>query len=61
MNEDKNLYKKTDGVLFNYKSIKAEISNLELDIEELKDERDGMKGISYEEKSSPTNKFNISV
>ena len=61
MNEDKDLYKKTDGVLFNYKSIKAEIFNLELDIEELKEERDGMKGISYEEKSSPTHKFNSSV
>ena len=60
MNED-NLYKKTDGVLFNYKSIKAEIFNLQLDIEELEEERDGMKGISYEEKSSPTHKFNSSV
>ena len=60
MNED-NLYKKTDGVLFNYKSIKAEIFNLEIDIEELKDEMDGIKAISYEEKSSPTHKFNSSV
>lgn len=61
MNEDKDLYKKTDGVLFNYKSIKAEIFNLELDIEELEDEREGIKGISYDEKSSPTHKFNSSV
>lgn len=55
--EDKNLYKKTDGVLFNYKSIKAEIFNLELEIEELQEEYDGMKGMSYEEKTGPTNAF----
>lgn len=56
-----NLYKKTDGVLFNYKSIKAEISNLELEIEELNAECDGVKAIGYEERSSPTNEFHSSV
>ena len=59
--EDKDLYKKTDGVLFNYKSIKAEIFNLELDIEELQEEIEGVKAVSYDEKSSPTHKFNSSV
>lgn len=56
--EDKDLYKKTDGVLFNYKSIKAEIFNLELDIEELQEEYDGVKGMTYEEKTGKTNAFN---
>ena len=59
--EDENLYKKTDGVLFNYKSIKAEIFNLELEVEELKDECDGVKGVSYEDNGGPTNAFNSIV
>lgn len=58
MNENENLYKKTDGVLFNYKSIKAEIFNLELEIEELQEEYDGVKGMTYEEKTGKTNAFN---
>lgn len=58
---DKSLYKKTDGVLFNYKSIKAEISNLELDIEEIKSECEGCKAIGYDEKTGPTNAFNSTV
>ena len=60
MNED-NLYKKTDGVLFNYKSIKAEICNLELEIEELQEEREGIKGMVYEEKTGTTYKITSSV
>lgn len=60
-NEKEDLYKKTDGVLFNYKSIRTEVSNLELEIEELQEEVDGVKAIGYEERSSPTNAFNSSV
>jgi len=56
--EDKNLYKKTDGLLFNYKAIKAEIFNLDIEIEELQEEYDGVKGITYEERTGPTNAFN---
>jgi hypothetical protein len=56
--EDKDLYKKTDGVLFNYKTIKAEIFNLDLEIEELKEEYVGVSGISYEERTGKTNAFN---
>jgi len=59
--KEENLYQKTDGVLFNYKSIKAEIFNLELEIEELREECDGVKGMTYEEKTGPTNAFNSSV
>lgn len=61
MDKEQDLYKKTDGVLFNYKTIKAEINNLELEIEEVKAECDGVKAIGYEERSSPTNAFNSSV
>lgn len=55
------LFRKTDGVLFNYKTIKAEINNLELEIEELQEECDGVKGITYEERTGATNAFNSSV
>lgn len=58
---EQDLYKKTDGVLFNYKTIKAEINNLDIEIEELQAECDGVKAITYEEKSSPTNAFSSSV
>ncbi|WML35362.1 siderophore-interacting protein [Clostridium sp. OS1-26] len=58
---EQDLYKKTDGVLFNYKTIKAEISNIELDIEELKEQIDGVSGITYEERTGSTNKFNSTV
>ncbi|AGF56447.1 vacuolar-type H+-ATPase subunit I/STV1 [Clostridium saccharoperbutylacetonicum] len=59
--EDKDLYKKTDGVLFNYKTIKAEIFNLDLEIEELKEEYAGVSGISYEERTGKTNAFSSAV
>lgn len=59
--KEQNIYKRTDGVLFNYKAIKAEISNIELDIEELNEQIDGVSGITYEEKTGATNKFNSSV
>lgn len=63
MDKDKsnNLYKKTDGVLFNYRTIKAEINNLAIEIEEIKSEIDGVKSIGYEEKTGSTNAFNSSV
>lgn len=60
MNND-NLYKKTDGVLFNYKTIKVEISNLQTEIEEIESDYQGVSGISYSEKTGVTNKFNSSV
>lgn len=59
--KSQNLYKKTDGVLFNYRIIKAEINNLELEIEEIKSEIDGVKSIGYEERTGSTNAFNSSV
>lgn len=61
MDKEQDLYKKTDGVLFNYKTIKAEIENLEIEIEDVKSEFDGVNAISYEEKTGPTNAFNSSV
>jgi len=58
---DKDRYRKTEGVLYNYKTIKAEIENLELEIAEIESEYRGCGAITYEEKIWPTNKFNFSV
>lgn len=54
-------YKGVESMLYNYKSMHAEIKNIDLEIGELDYEYNGCSSISYEEKSSPTNKFNSSV
>lgn len=41
--------------------MKAEIKNIELELQELENEGQGCGAITYEEKSTPTNKFNSSV
>lgn len=58
---DKDKYRKTEGVLYNYKIIKAEIDNLELEIIEIESEYRGCAAITYEERTGSTNKFNSSV
>lgn len=54
-------YKKTEAVLYDYKNLKAEIKNIDIEIEELKQNYRGCGSISYDEKSSPTYKFNSSI
>gem|GEM_PF-322133 len=56
-----NYYKKMEAMLYNYKATKAEIKNIIIEMEELKNDYTGCGSITYEEKSSPTNKFNSSV
>ncbi|MCD3211804.1 siderophore-interacting protein [Clostridium botulinum C/D] len=56
-----NLHKKVEGILYNYKSIKAEINSIKIEIEDIQSQYEGISGISYEEKTGPTNKFNSSV
>ena len=53
------LYKATEYYLYNYKTMKAEVKNIDLEIEQM--EYVGCSGISYEEKSAPTNSFTSSV
>ncbi|MGE5627813.1 MAG: RNA polymerase subunit sigma, partial [Solirubrobacterales bacterium] len=48
-------------MLYNYRTTKAEIKNIAIEIEELKNDYIGCSSISYEEKSAPTNQFNSSV
>ena len=57
----KELFKKTERILYNYSMLKAEINNLELEIEELENEYEGIGAISYEERSGNTNKISDSV
>ncbi|MCB2308992.1 RNA polymerase subunit sigma [Clostridium estertheticum] len=56
-----NLYKKTETLLYNYKMIKAEIKNIDLELIELQNEYNGCGAMTFEEKAAPTNKFNSSV
>jgi RNA polymerase sigma factor (sigma-70 family) len=56
-----NYYKATEAMLYNYNAMHAEIRNIDLEIEELQNEYNGPAPISYEEKSTLTNKFNSNV
>ncbi|WMJ79553.1 sigma factor-like helix-turn-helix DNA-binding protein [Clostridium sp. MB40-C1] len=56
-----NLYKKVEYLLYNYKNLKAEIKNIELEIESIANDYNSSLAISYEEKSAPTNKISSSV
>ena len=65
--DKENLYKKTEGTLHNYPSIRVEIENLRLDIEDLRDRLNhdeiAVKGKCYSKvkESTSTNAFNSAV
>ena len=52
------IFRKTEGKLFDYKNIKNEIEAIELEIENIKNDYRGCGSISHEESTGPT--FNIS-
>ena len=52
------LFRKTEGKLFDYKNIKNEIEAIDLEIEDIKNDYIGCGAISYEERTGPT--YNIS-
>lgn len=58
---DKNIFRKTEAILYSYPQLEAEIRCLELEINNIKNNYEGCVAIGYEEKSGPTNKFNSSV
>ncbi len=58
---NKELFRKTEGALYNYKTLIAEVENLKIAIVEEKKEYKGCSAITYEEKTAPTNKFNSTV
>ena len=57
---DKDLFKKTEGELYNYKGLDIKIKSIEMDIEMLQNDIT-LKAINYNEKSGPTNAFSSSV
>lgn len=61
MKIDKALREETQDLLLSYKIKKIEIMNLELEIEDLIAEVDGVKAVQYRESTSKTYKFNSSV
>ncbi|WP_297420517.1 xanthine dehydrogenase [Clostridium sp.] len=54
------LFKKTEKALYEYKNIDLKIANIELYIKRLINDV-SYAGVSFEEKSSPTNAFNSNV
>lgn len=57
-NDKKELFKKVEGRLHNYKNLDIQIKNLELDIEREKSDYRGCGAINYDEKTGVT--YNIS-
>jgi DNA-directed RNA polymerase specialized sigma subunit len=55
------LYRKTEAILYNYNKVKAQIKNIELEIENIKNEFNGPAAIGYEERTQSTNRFNSSI
>lgn len=58
MSDKKELFKKVEGRLHNYKYLDIKIKNLELDIQQEKNDYRGCGAISYEERTGVT--YNIS-
>ena len=54
-----NLYKKTEELLYHYRTLFAEIKNLEIEISEI--EYVGVGAMSFEERTQSTNSFNSAV
>lgn len=58
---DKELFRKTEGMLYDYNNLVTRIELLKLDIADIKEEYKGCRSIDYKEKTGGTNKFNSSV
>ena len=58
---DKNIFRKTEAILYSYPQLEAEIRCLELEINNIKNIYEGCGAIGYEEKTQATNKFNSAV
>lgn len=56
-----NLYKKTEGMLYNYNKTKSKIKSLEIDLEMEKQSYNGISAMNYDSNSGRTNSFNSSV
>ena len=54
-------FKKIEAMLYNYKQTEVEIKNIDLDIEEVRNEYRGVGAMVYGERTSHTNKISSSV
>lgn len=61
MNIDKNDYRKVEGLLYNYTSIKIKIENRLIDLDELENDYRGVTAQSYNEHTQSTNSFHSNV
>lgn len=55
------LYRKTEALLYNYNKSKAQIKNIELEIENIKNEYEGVGAVRFEERVQSTNEFHSRV
>ncbi|MBE1304550.1 RNA polymerase subunit sigma [Clostridium botulinum] len=55
------LYRKLEGILYNYKNIQQEINNIKLEIHYIKNNFKGCGSIGYEERTGPTYKITSQV
>ena len=58
---NKELFRKTEGILYEYNDLTNKIELLRAEIKEMEEEYRGCSAIQYEEKTGNTNKFNSSV
>ncbi|MGG7077625.1 DUF722 domain-containing protein [Clostridium sardiniense] len=58
---DKNIFKKIEGILYDYNNLASRIELLKLEIKDIEETYKGCGSIAYEERTQSTNKFNSSV
>ena len=58
---DKNLFRKTEAILYSYNDLVSKIKCLELEIKDVENLYEGCGAIEYKEKIQATNKFNSLV
>ncbi|MEG2511408.1 MAG: DUF722 domain-containing protein [Bacilli bacterium] len=58
---DKNTFRKTEAILYDYNNLALRIDLLKLEIKDIEETYQGCGSIGYEERTQSTNKFNSSV
>ena len=58
---DKDLFKKTEAILYNYNNLALKIDLLKAEIKDIEETYQGCGAIGYEERTQATNKFNSAV
>ena len=58
---DKNLFRKTEAILYDYNNLALKIDLLKAEIKDIEETYQGCWSIAYNEKTQATNKFNSAV